>query len=285
MSSPAEAFLVDFHNRMPSGSSAAFGALPVHSADGQPFDSSYHAIAARLAAIQATLPPGPLLDLACGDGHLLGLLAPLVGQTRPLWGLDFSAGELAAARARLGDAVRLQQARAQALPLDDASVAVVSCHMALMLMAEPEQVVAELGRVLQPGGRLLAVVPAAPPRGTAPPPLLAAWLAAMDGVARQTNWQSVQFDGRRWRTPDTITDLLQPAFAQISCTPLQALQHLSPDAAWAWFIGMYDLHLLPPAAWPAVEARFRGRLPALCDADGLVALPQRYLLIDATAAS
>ncbi len=55
--------------------------------------------------------------------------------------------------------------------------------------------------------------------------------------------------------------------------------------AWAWFAGMYDLHFSPPADWPAIEAHFRSRLPALCDADGLVALPHSHFLIDANAAS
>lgn len=288
MNSPAEAFLVDFHDRLPSGSPTAFAAVPATGSDGRRHDSTYHALADRLAAIAAALPPGPLLDLACGDGHLLALLAASIGSAvpgRPLLGVDFSAGELAAAHARLGDGVALHRARAQALPLADASVAVVSCHMALMLMAEPERVVAELRRVLMPGGHLLAVVPAAAPRGAAPPALIAAWLAALEGIARQPEWQAVQFEGRRWRDPETIEALLQPAFADIRCSPLQSLQRLSPDQAWAWFTGMYDLHLLPPAAWPAVEANFRSRLPALCDADSLVALPHSYFLIDATAAS
>ena len=285
MISLAESFLVDFHDRMPGGSSSAFGPLPVTDPDGRRFASSYHALSERLAAITGMLPDGPLLDLACGDGHLLALLAPSSGRGRPRLGVDLSAGELAVARARLGDSVTLLQARAQALPLADASVAVISCHMALMLMAEPEAVVTEMRRVLMPGGRLLAVVPAAPSRGSAHAPLIAAWLAALDGITRQPAWQAVQFEGRRWRDPETIAALLQPAFVDVRHAALLSVQRLGPDAAWTWFSAMYDLHLLPSAAWPAVEGNFRRQLPPLLDVDGLVALPQTYFLIDATVAS
>lgn len=305
MSNAAERFLTDFHDRLPGGSSRAFACLTIADETGRHHASPYHALVDRVQAAAAALPPGPLLDLACGDGHLLALLAhsakpsrsaatpPAAASTttaRPLLGVDFSAGELAAARARLGAAVLLHRARAQALPLADASVAVITCHMALMLMAEPEVVVAELRRVLRPGGRLLAVLPAVPvppdtPPDTPPDPLTAAFLAAMAGQARQADWQAVRFEGRRWREPAALQALLQPAFSSSGCTRLTGTQTLTPDAAWAWFTGLYDLHLLPPAAWPVVEADFRQRLPPLLNERGLAALPHTFLLIDATAAS
>jgi ubiquinone/menaquinone biosynthesis C-methylase UbiE len=283
MSTAVERFLTDFHDRQPGGSSRAFASLWVTDETGEPHASPYHALADRVQAADTTLPPGPLLDLACGDGHLLALLA---GSGRPLLGVDSSAGELAAALSRLGAAVPLLQARAQALPLAEGSAAVITCHMALMLMAEPEAVVAELRRVLQPGGRLLAVLPATPvPADALPDTLTAAFLAALAGQARLADWQAVRFEGRRWRDPGSLQSLLQPAFSALRCTRLTGTQALTPDAAWTWFTGLYDLHLLPPAAWPAVEAEFRRRLPPLLDERGLAALPHSFFLIDATAAS
>jgi SAM-dependent methyltransferase len=293
MPTVAERFLADFHDRQPGGSSLAFHALAVTDDDGRQHASPYHALADRLNRT-AGLPDGPVLDLACGDGYLLGLLG-MPGQPgvsgRPRLGVDVSAGELAAARQRLGNAVPLHQARAQALPLADASVAVITCHMALMLMAEPDAVVAELRRVLQPGGRLLAVVPgaaAAPPNSAhpaSPDPLTAAWLASIAGHDRLADWSTLRFEGRCWRDPAGLAALLQPAFTALHLTRLRGEQRLTPDGALAWFTGLYDLHLLPPAAWPAVEADFRHRLTPLLDDRGQVALPHTYLLIDATAAS
>jgi ubiquinone/menaquinone biosynthesis C-methylase UbiE len=59
------------------------------------------------------------------------LLARGVAETT---GVDMSPGELRAARARLGEAVPLVEARAQALPFADGSFDLVTCHLAFMLM-------------------------------------------------------------------------------------------------------------------------------------------------------
>jgi len=276
-----ERFLADFHDRAPGGSSRAFGGLPVHDTQGRRFDDSYQALVATLVA--AALPPGPVLDLACGDGLLLQRLG--AATTRALLGVDLSVGELAVARSRLGPAVPLHRARAQALPLASGTLAAVTCHMALMLMAEPETVVAELARVLQPGGRLLALVPAAPAPDAPLAPLTAAYVDALAGHGRRPEWQALRFEGRRWCAPAALSPLLGQAFEPPRITPLCARQRFSPDQAWAWFTDLYDLHLLPPAAWPAVQAGFHARLAPLRDAAGQVSLPHAYLLIDATRAS
>ncbi|OYU72017.1 MAG: hypothetical protein CFE45_41350, partial [Burkholderiales bacterium PBB5] len=169
-----------------------------------------------------------------------------------------SAGELRAAQARLGDSVALHQARAQALPLADAAMAAVTCHMALMLMAEPPFVLAEITRVLQPGGHLLAVVPAAPLAapavGSGPCPAVAAFHAALDAQPRQAGWQGVRFDVvRPWRDASGVAALLQPHFARWQTTRLLAEQRLTLAQAWAWFTGLYDLHLLPADASAPAE--------------------------------
>lgn len=304
-----EQFLADFHNRCPGGSARAFGDLPVHDAAGTVHASSYHALVAALVAaladgvadapapadpnrpalpppsgpVHAPLPEGPVLDLACGDGHLLALLQHAI--PRPLQGVDLSRGELAAARTRLGDSVVLHQARAQALPLADASLAAVTSHMALMLMADAPQVVAEIARVLRPGGRLLALVPRAAAPGSARPPLVQAWVDALRPQARDAAWQQVQFDGRAWCDAAALPGLLQPAFGALRLTALDAQTRLTPDQAWAWFTGMYDLHLLPAPAWPAVQSRFAALTAPLQGTDGRVPLPHAYLLIDARRAS
>jgi len=70
-----------------------------------------------------------------------------------------SPSELAAAHARLVDgAATLRLGRAQDLPFEDASIDVVLCHMAIMLMSPIEPVLAEIARVLKPGGRFAAVI-------------------------------------------------------------------------------------------------------------------------------
>jgi SAM-dependent methyltransferase len=58
--------------------------------------------------------------------------------------------------------VRLINARAEALPLPDASADAVVCHMALMLFDDARSVVNELARVIRPGGVFAAVLGPAP---------------------------------------------------------------------------------------------------------------------------
>jgi SAM-dependent methyltransferase len=102
----------------------------------------------RLAAL---LPASArVLDLGCGDGALLERLGPQAV------GIDLSRDELVLARGRVA------QARAQELPIADGSIDICTCHLAFMLFDEPERVVAELARVLAPGGEFVAVLGGGP---------------------------------------------------------------------------------------------------------------------------
>lgn len=95
-----------------------------------------------------------LLDVACGDGALLRRLGP--GAV----GIDASREEV---RASLVGGVRaVVQGRAQALPFPTGAFDVVTCHLAFMLLDDLDQVVAELARVLVPGGSFLAVLGGGP---------------------------------------------------------------------------------------------------------------------------
>jgi SAM-dependent methyltransferase len=91
-----------------------------------------------------------VLDLACGDGALLRCIGSSA------LGIDVSLDELQLAGNRVA------QARAQQLPLGDASIDACTCHLAFMLFDELDRVVAELARVIAPGGELLAVLGGGP---------------------------------------------------------------------------------------------------------------------------
>lgn len=132
----SEAFLRRFHAAHPGITSRVLGR-----------GGSYARLAARAPAA------GRVLDLGCGDGHLLPLLAAR-GCT-PV-GLDVAGEELA-----LGAGARVQ-GRAQALPFAGGAFAAAVSHLAFMLFDDAEAVVAELARVLVPHGAFHAVLGGGP---------------------------------------------------------------------------------------------------------------------------
>src|SRR5215217_611374 len=97
---------------------------------------------------------GDVLEVAIGTGRNL----PHYPQGIRLTGVDFSAAMLELARRqadRLGRKVDLRLGDAQALDLPDASFDTVVCTLSLCAIPDERQAVAEMKRVLRPGGRLL----------------------------------------------------------------------------------------------------------------------------------
>jgi demethylmenaquinone methyltransferase/2-methoxy-6-polyprenyl-1,4-benzoquinol methylase len=108
----------------------------------------------RDALKRAGLAPGKrLLDVATGTGLVAREALRILGRPDHVIGLDLSAGMLREAQAGLP--IPLVQARAEALPLADASVDLVSMGYALRHVPDLVATFAEYRRVLRPGGRVL----------------------------------------------------------------------------------------------------------------------------------
>ena len=91
---------------------------------------------------------GPILDVGCGEGRVYALLGD---QQRARYvGVDFSGGIIARARGRQPGA-RFLRGDATALPVRDATAALVICEGVLHHTENPRAALAELGRATRPG--------------------------------------------------------------------------------------------------------------------------------------
>ena len=95
-------------------------------------------------------------DLGCGTGPVSEALAPFVGR---VVAVDDSAAMLGAARHRLADYrnVEIRKGDLDGLPLESGELDAAVVFLVLHHLAEPPAALAEIGRVLRPGGRLLIV--------------------------------------------------------------------------------------------------------------------------------
>ena len=110
------------------------------------------------AAKRAELEPGArALDVCCGTGDLALELARRVGPAGEVIGCDFSEPMLELARAKAagrGAEVRFEWADALELPYEDAGFDAVTVGFGVRNLSELDRGLAEMSRVLRPGGRL-----------------------------------------------------------------------------------------------------------------------------------
>jgi len=102
-------------------------------------------------AMLETVSPGVALDAACGTGRHA---AKLVELGHRVIGVDTTDAMLAIAREKVPEA-EFRSGRLEALPVDDASVDLLTCTLALTHVEHLEPVMREFARVLRPGGRAI----------------------------------------------------------------------------------------------------------------------------------
>jgi ArsR family transcriptional regulator len=99
-----------------------------------------------------------LLDVGTGTGRILQLLGSRVGRGI---GVDLSREMMSVARSALEEAglsnCQIRLGDMYNLPIDDASMKVVTLHQVLHFADVPADVLAESARVLEPGGQLIAI--------------------------------------------------------------------------------------------------------------------------------
>jgi ubiquinone/menaquinone biosynthesis C-methylase UbiE/DNA-binding transcriptional ArsR family regulator len=95
-------------------------------------------------------------DLGCGTGRLSQTIAPFVHR---VVAVDASGDMLEAARQQLSDVqnVDIRQGELEALPIENGELHAAMLSLVLHYSPDPARALAEVGRVLRPGGRVLVV--------------------------------------------------------------------------------------------------------------------------------
>jgi ubiquinone/menaquinone biosynthesis C-methylase UbiE len=122
------------------------GALASFAGTGNPF---------RLGKL---LPGERVVDVGCGAGFDSLIAAPMVGAEGSVVGVDMTPAMLAKARQSAAEAgsanVAFREGYAEALPVPDGWADVVISNGALNLVPDKAAALAEMARVLKPGGRV-----------------------------------------------------------------------------------------------------------------------------------
>jgi demethylmenaquinone methyltransferase / 2-methoxy-6-polyprenyl-1,4-benzoquinol methylase len=181
------------------------GRMPARSLEAQarelfaPLGPTYDRIGAALSLGQdplwrrflvSRLPRGgQVLDVATGTGLVA---AELLRQGFGVTGVDQSPEMLTVAHRRFGDEVRLITASAEALPIDSESFDHLTFTYLLRYVADPGATLAELARVVRPGG-VVASLEFGVPQGPARPlwDLYVRAVLPLAGRLLRNGWQEV----------------------------------------------------------------------------------------------
>ncbi|MCE3033565.1 class I SAM-dependent methyltransferase [Streptomyces sp. CMSTAAHL-2] len=250
-----EEFLRAFHAVRPAVTAEAFGRG--RGPDGR---SSYELLRDRVAGHRR------VLDLGCGDGLLLELLARDGG--RELAGVDLSPRSLALARRRPAlSAARLHTGRAQELPFAEGSFDACVSHLALMLMGDIEQVAAEVARVLAPGGVLACVMGGGAVGGEA----YERFVRLLRRAGEETTARIPALGDKRARSREGLEEVLRPVgFGEVEWETVPIDIGGTLEQVWESMSGLYDLAPMAEDAVARLHRDFLTEVADLVTPDGIV---------------
>jgi SAM-dependent methyltransferase len=171
--------------------------------------------ARELLPLLEAQPGQPVLEVGCGTGAVIRELVQLTDGQVPITGVDPSriALEFAEAQTR-SDAVEFCHMDGRALDFADGAFAAAFSSRVLIHAAEPDKVVAEMARVIAPGGRVLCIEPLIQP------------VTGIDDTLRRTV--------TAWTNPDIARELpglfRRSGLSDVTVTPHVALNASPPDA-------------------------------------------------------
>jgi demethylmenaquinone methyltransferase / 2-methoxy-6-polyprenyl-1,4-benzoquinol methylase len=129
----------------------------------------HHEWRRRAVQLAAVAPGDRALDVATGTGDLALELAARVGPTGEVVGIDFSEKMLELARAKAGARVRFESGNALALPYPNGAFDAATVGFGARNFSDLERGLAEMARVVRPGGRVVVLeitTPRRPPLST-----------------------------------------------------------------------------------------------------------------------
>jgi ubiquinone/menaquinone biosynthesis C-methylase UbiE len=156
----------------------------------------------RVIELAAARPGMRILDLACGPGNLSRRLAARVAPDGEVVGVDLAPGMIALAHAAAIPNARFEVMDIEELSFPDASFDAAVCGHGLQFVPDLGRTLREARRVLRPGGRLAASVPAS--------------------AGKESVWELVDSAIQRWLPPaQTAPDRAATAATVIDAAALQ----------------------------------------------------------------
>ena len=104
-----------------------------------------------------------VLDIGCGTGRALGLVAERVNGNGEFYGVDLSEGMIDRAKAHFRDQPNFHfvKANSESIPLGDGSFDVIICTNSFHHYLDPVQALREMRRLVKPSGSIFILDPSA----------------------------------------------------------------------------------------------------------------------------
>jgi ubiquinone/menaquinone biosynthesis C-methylase UbiE len=197
-------------------------------------------LAAELVRRAAPSPGERVLDVACGTGVVARLAAARVAPTGAVTGVDLTPGMLAVARAGGATDVPVDwlEGNAERLPVSDESYDLALCSLGLQFVGDRPAALAQIRRVLVPGGRVAL---------NAPGPMPPVFAVLRDALARHVGNQAAGFVGVVFSLHDAgeiRRDLSDAGFRHVEVTDVTTTLRLPAPGEFVW----QYLHSTPLAA-------------------------------------
>lgn len=217
-----------------------------------------HGLAAGVLEWLAPQPGERILDIGCGDGQLSARIAAAGAS---VIGLDASPQMAAAARSR---GIEAHEGSAESMPFAGRSFDAVFSNAALHWVRDHEALLAEVRRVLKPGGRFVAEMGG---HGN-----IAAIQVAFMAVLARHGFHGREDDVNYFPTPQVYSRRLQRHGFSVERVELIPRPTPLPDSGMAGWLNTFRrgvLDTLPPDARRTVVDETVSLLaPALRDEDG-----------------